>query len=66
MYLARFKHASCDVMTIMVESKRALLTNLETFVHDPLVEWAKPKKVVIGYEIGPLYYHLLECDESAQ
>lgn len=40
-----FKSASNSVMTMMWDSKRSILTNLETFLHDPLVEWSKSKKL---------------------
>lgn len=43
---ANFKSASSAVMTILWDSKRTILTNLETFLHDPLVEWSKSKKSI--------------------
>ena len=43
---ANFKLASSVAMSIMWDSKRSILTNLETFLHDPLVEWSKSKKIV--------------------
>lgn len=39
-----FKSISSSVMNVMWDSKRSILTNLETFLHDPLVEWSKSKK----------------------
>lgn len=39
-----FKTISSSVMNVMWDSKRSILTNLETFLHDPLVEWSKSKK----------------------
>lgn len=41
-----FKTISSSVMNIMWDSKRSILTNLETFLHDPLVEWSKSKKSI--------------------
>lgn len=41
-----FKTVSSAVMNMMWDSKRSILTNLETFLHDPLVEWSKSKKLV--------------------
>lgn len=40
-----FKSASNSIMNMMWDSKRSILTNLETFLHDPLVEWSKSKKL---------------------
>lgn len=39
-----FKTSSSSIMNILWDSKRSILTNLETFLHDPLVEWSKTKK----------------------
>ena len=41
-----FKEACFSVMNTAWDSKRSILTNLETFLHDPLVEWSKHKKSV--------------------
>lgn len=41
-----FKSACFSIMNMMWESRRSIRTNLETFVHDPLVEWSKSKKSV--------------------
>lgn len=41
-----FKSISSSVMNVMWDSKRSILTNLETFLHDPLVEWSKSKKMM--------------------
>lgn len=41
-----FKGACFSVMNTAWESKRSILTNLETFLHDPLVEWSKHKRSI--------------------
>ncbi len=52
-FLAKFKPASIEIMNCLWESKRSILTNLEAFLHDPLVEWAKPKNP--GKTGAPIY-----------
>lgn len=42
---SKFKNVSSSIMNLMWDSKRSILTNLETFLHDPLVEWSKSKKI---------------------
>lgn len=50
-YEGVFRNVCELTMQLLRENKDTLLTVLETFIHDPLVEWAKdPKKMVTSGE----------------
>ena len=43
---SNFKSACFSIMSMMWDSRRSIHTNLETFLHDPLVEWSKSRKIL--------------------
>lgn len=44
-YEGPFRRSSETIMRILRQNEDSLMTVLETFVHDPLVEWMTTKKV---------------------
>lgn len=54
-----YRRSSEITLKILRENKDSLMSVLETFLHDPLVEWKAPRGVSFVRKKSALYFRLL-------